>query len=363
MALVIVALLAAAAFVYIGSRSRVPPPFGVARNGSIAYAAAGDIFTGDPLSGTVTRVVAGDEVDRRPLFSRDGTQIAFLRQAGDDVHQFQLAVVPRDGGAVRILTTAPVGIPDLVEWSPDGTSLFVNTADARLTRYDVAGKKAPLVLAEGVHVQPGGLRPPDGAQVLYQPDGIAGTALWIMNADGTGKHSLFAGGSEASGGAIGGSVAWSPDGRLVAFGLAGANDTYARIHVINADGTDVRRLDQEPGVWVDNDLVWSPDGTRIAFNRWRQNTQTQSWDIKPIGIVPVVGGPVEDAGPAPVSDGAIFDWSPDGRTIVSIPGTILQWPSPVMTSAKPTLIDPAAGTARVLDITVGSAASWQRLAP
>ena len=361
--LVIVALLLAGLAVFVGTRPRVPAPFGLARNGLIAYASGGDIYTADPDSGVVRSVVTGTENDRNPRFSRDGTQIAFLRQAGPDVAQFDLAVVRRDGGSVRILTLTPVGVPELVEWSADGDSIIVNTADARLTRYDVTGTHPPLVVAEGVHVQPGGFRPPDGAQILYQPDGIPGTALWVMNADGTAKHSLLERGSEADGGAISGSVAWSPDGRLVAFGLNGAHDTYPRINVVNADGTDVRRLDQEPGVWLDNDLVWSPDGSRIAFNRWRQDEQTLSWQIQPIGIVSVTGGAVVGAGPAPVSDGATFDWSPDGRTILSIPGTIVQWPNPAMTSAKPTLIDPAARTAHELGVTVGSAASWQRRAP
>jgi hypothetical protein len=362
-ALLIAALLIAAAVAYIGSRPvRVPPPFGVARNGLIAYASNGEVYTADPESGAAQAVVSGPELDRSPRFSRDGLHIAFLRQNGGDTSQFQLAVVGRDGGKVTVVTTAPIGMPDLVEWSPDNTSIFVNSADARLTRYDAAGNAAPVIIADGVHVQAGMFRPPDGAQILYQPDGITGTALWVMNADGTDKHELLKRGSEETGGAISGSVAWSPDGRLIAFGLNGDHDSFSRIHVMNADGTGLRRLDKEPGVWVDNDLVWSPNGTRIAFNRWLQDSTDASWDIQPIGIVSVDGGPVIVTGPTPVSDGASFDWSPDGASIVSVPGTILA-PNSTMTSAKPTMIDAISGLARELDVTIGSATSWQRLAP
>jgi hypothetical protein len=71
-----------------------------------------------------------------------------------------------------------------------------------------------------------------------------------------------------------------------------------------------------------------------------------------------------DAGPTPVPDGASFDWSPDGTSIVSIPGTIVGWPqNPAMTTAKPTLIDPVTGNVTELGWTVGSATSWQRTAP
>jgi Tol biopolymer transport system component len=102
---------------------------------------------------------------------------------------------------------------DGLEWSPDGASIIVNTADGRLTRFDVTGKTPAAILAEGVHVY--GFRPPDGAQILYEPDGISGTALWVMNADGTGKRTLLERPSNAESGGISGSVRWSPDGRLI----------------------------------------------------------------------------------------------------------------------------------------------------
>ena len=46
-ALLIVALLIAAIAIYVGTRpTRLPPPFGVARNGLVAYTTRGDIFVG-----------------------------------------------------------------------------------------------------------------------------------------------------------------------------------------------------------------------------------------------------------------------------------------------------------------------------
>jgi Tol biopolymer transport system component len=364
-ALIILALLVAAAFVLVGSRQiKLPPPFGVARNGQITYAANGDIYAADPVTGDSRPIVAGDALDRNPIFSRDGMRIAFLRQLPNETGKFQLVVVGRDGGAVTIASSDAVQTPDLFDWSPDSAALVIGTADARLIRYDLKGGPG-VVLAEGVHVQDGAFRPPDGAQILYQPD-TTETALMVMNADGTGKHLVFKGGLDQQGGAISGMVRWSPDGRRIAFGLNGPNDTYARINVINADGTGLTLLDNETGTLVDNDLVWSPDGTHIAFNRWRQTTGTE-WDIQPIGVVPVTGGQVRSVGSTPVSDGALFDYSPDGMTILSLPGTLVgapTWSANATGSvASPDLIDVAAGTPRRLDVAVGSDTSWQRLAP
>ncbi len=67
-------------------------------------------------------------------------------------------------------------------------------------------------------------------------------------------------------------------------------------------------------------------------------------------------------GPTPVSDGAWFDYSPDGTSLISIPGTILGTPYPT-THVNPTVIDVATGKARTVDWQVGSVMTWQRLAP
>jgi hypothetical protein len=67
-------------------------------------------------------------------------------------------------------------------------------------------------------------------------------------------------------------------------------------------------------------------------------------------------------GATPVSDGAWFDYSPDGTALISIPATILGAPYPT-TNVQPTTIDTRTGEARTLDWPVGSVLTWQRLAP
>jgi Tol biopolymer transport system component len=364
-ALVIIALLAAAAVAYVGShQTRVPPPFGIAKNGLIAYAADGDLFTADPVTGVTTAILTDAAIDRNPVFSHDGTRVAFLRHVGDmSSDTFDVVVADADGHNSKVLTTSQVHDDDQVVWGPNGSFLVVTTSDARVTRYDVTGSAAPVVIAEHAHVQAGAFRPPDGVQILYQPDG-ASHALYVMNADGTGARPLLEIPAAEAMGSDFGSVHWSPDGTMVAFQRAPVGDQrQSRIFVMNANGTDVRQLSTEAGTWFETDLVWSPDGKQVAFDRWRYNPSTDGWDIQPIGIVPIGGGSVVSAGPTPVSDGAAFDWSPDGKSLVSIPGTILGWPNPAMTGAKPMLIDVAAGSSRELGWTVGSATSWQRLAP
>ena len=98
-------------------------------------------------------------------------------------------------------------------------------------------------------------------------------ALYVMNADGSGKRVLA---RDAFTG-----VAWSPDGRKIAFNsdhhrkfIPGAYtpaDSNIEIHVINADGSGERRLTRNPS--GDQGSTWSPDGRMIAFSRgdWPHN--------------------------------------------------------------------------------------------
>ena len=72
-------LIAAGVAVYIGSRPRLPAPFGPAGNGLLAWSDGGTIYTASSLNGQPTPIVAGPGMANDPLFSPDGTLLAFER--------------------------------------------------------------------------------------------------------------------------------------------------------------------------------------------------------------------------------------------------------------------------------------------
>ena len=110
-------LLAVATLIFAGSRQRVPPPFGLARNGVLVIGTAvGDIVTVDPATGTTTPLITGPAVDSGPFFSNDGQRILFDRRTAG-VASSTVFIANADGSGVR--PAFPAG-PDITwfEWSP-----------------------------------------------------------------------------------------------------------------------------------------------------------------------------------------------------------------------------------------------------
>jgi Tol biopolymer transport system component len=359
-ALVIIALLAVAAFAIIGSRqTKLPPPFGPAGNGLVLYSSGGDIYTVDPRTGVTNTIVTGPEADSQPEYSPDGTKIVFYRQSATNCCMFfDVVVAASDGTDPRVISADhPVTGNDSAQWTPDGAGILVGTAQGSIVRLDAAAKAAPVIVAVGpARFLAGEVRPPDGAQILYEPDSTPEIDLWIMNADGTGARPLIPASALRGSQHDLSAVHWSPNGKLVAFNCAApTNVDVSHVCVMNADGTDIRQLTDESDAWFETDFVWSPDSTRIAFNRWYNGS------VRPIGVASIAGGPVVDTGPTPASEGALFNWSPDGTTLLSLPARLLHSPSGAQ-PARPLAIDVATGNAHEVDWEVRGEASWQRVA-
>jgi Tol biopolymer transport system component len=181
--LAVLALLLAAVAVYVGSRQRLPPPFGLAANGLVAYALNGDIFAVDPISGTRQAIATGPDMDREPRWSLDGTRVAFLRESG--VNEM-LVIVDRRSRDVLAMTQPLVGVDtDAVAWSPDGRSIAVGAQHgASRAIYIVdAGTGDLTPLDVGYLELDVYWRPPDGHQILFLGGTAANHSLFVVDID------------------------------------------------------------------------------------------------------------------------------------------------------------------------------------
>ncbi len=109
-----------------------------------------------------------------------------------------------------------------------------------------------------------GVRPAAASRIAFVSNRDGNAEIYVMNADGTGLTRLSNDPENDS------SPAWSPDGAKIAFSRTKivVDDLFRRqvlgdIYVMNADGSEQRNLtDNMTSEWQP---VWSPDGSRIAF--------------------------------------------------------------------------------------------------
>ncbi len=156
---------------------------------------------------------------------------------------------------------------------------------------------------------------PDGSKIAFVRFREGGAGIWVMNADGTGARRITDGGPDVDGTDLG--PAWSPDGSRIAFAREGrpakAATGNADIYVVNADGTDVVRLTDDP--MMEYAPSWSPDGSKIAFAAYDLAAGGHPPSPLRLYVMNADGTDMEALGPENVEGPS---WSPDGTEIAFV---------------------------------------------
>jgi len=141
-----------------------------------------------------------------------------------------------------------------------------------------------------------------GRIVFSSRRGEGDYAIYVMNADGTDKRRLTSNPFEDE------EAVWSPDVTQIAFNV----DNYAGrcdIYVMNADGSNLRQLTTDGNA---GGPAWSPEGARIAFTRYGSGNSADLYVMNADGTDPQRLTQTENGR---VSSPA---WSPDGTQIVCV---------------------------------------------
>jgi Tol biopolymer transport system component len=247
-----------------------------------------------------TRLTRRDVQDRFPLWSPNGSQIAFGSQVGGD--HWELWVMNVDGTNPRALATQIVAKGHR-QWSHDGARIvFAATVEGNVEIFCVevaSGRLIRLTNSAGDDGDPSWS--PDDSHIVFTSMRDGNSEIYVMRADGTGLRRL------TNHAVRDGSPAWSPDGSRIAF--VSTRDGAPDVYLVRFDDGRLERL--TIGAHATNDLLrWSPDGSYIAV----QTAARDNYDIHLVRIA--------DHERTPVAGTSAFDgqysWSPAGDQLAFI---------------------------------------------
>ena len=237
-----------------------------------------DLYTAVSLAGTTSRTL-GIAGYLRAGFNRALTKAAVVEGGamnGSAADQSTLGVGPLGSPHRRVIWRFVDDVDFPLSWNPSGTQLAVGLSAS----FDRSGNQ---------HSDP--------------PSG-----LWVVSTSGSSRRRLVQGDV--------GPVAWSPDGKTIAF----MPTTLETLNVVPAAGGPSRTIATLPlGTslfsYANPTLSWSPDGRQIAV-AYTQHTDAPQNHLSQVAVYPAGGGsPRTLVGPSSdlIYTGASF--SPDGTEL------------------------------------------------
>ena len=203
------------------------------------------VFDADGMN--LTRLTSASDVwDNDPVWSPDGSRIAFMRFYSSQNRE-EIWMMNADGSDPHWIGVEG-GSP---KWSPTGNRLIYHSLKDTVGHYDIytcnpdGTGETRLTFASSGEITP--VWSPDSLHVAFvRVDEQFNHEVCIMDADGSNVRSL----------ADGGSPKWSPDGSLIAFHQGPAEEW--EVYIINTDGTNQRQVTGSPSGITAINPVWKP---------------------------------------------------------------------------------------------------------
>lgn len=231
-----------------------------------------------------------------------------------------VAVATLAGGAWTAQATVTSAFTTATQQQTTGKFLY-GGGDGRAQDFDIyvenrAGT-ALVDLSDNDVMDQGPKFSPNGRQIAFSSDRDADRSVeilerafevYVMNEDGSDVRRL------TNNPAWDGAPAWSSSGRKIAWQSC-QEGGKCNIHVMNADGSGKVNLTNDPDHW-NGAPTWSPDGRRIVFFSDRERDQDlpvleRGTDLF---VMDRDGSNIRRLTTSGINVGS--DWSPDGRQIV-----------------------------------------------
>jgi Tol biopolymer transport system component len=256
---------------------------------------------------SLTPVASTLDQPRDPRLSPDGTRIAFtapvLVKSINAIRRHVL-VMSNTGANPTDLTPTSAQM-DSPTWSPDKPFIVYAESDGTIDGTLAFSPSSPTTQVSSAGLRTNGVIingsdpsfSPDGQKIVFTRRGAdAGVYVmtldpnWVFNAEATAVTKLL-----GASGVVFRHPVFSPDGGKIVFSIADGG--APEIHVINADGSGLKRLTTSSA--VDDHPSWSPDGRRIAFASDRTG-KLQVWSMAASGgnlrqVTDLAGGATDPA--------------------------------------------------------------------
>ncbi len=238
-----------------------------------------DIYVVNADGSNSVNITNNPTIDANPSWNSDGSRIVFERwgQNPSDFSAVELYTVNADGSDPRKLTDN-TQMDYLPSWSPDGTKIAfeVYTAERKMAIHVMNADGTNITkVTDDTYGEPDerywvlwqGEPPawsPDSSKFAFVSNENGNMEIYVVGADGTGLTNL------TTHPAVDKRPRWSPDGSKIAFASDRAGGP-PEIYTMNADGSNPMQLTNNSA--IDSFPSWSTDGSKIAFDGDRDGSR------------------------------------------------------------------------------------------